>query len=50
MLIALKMTYQFSGHIGMKEKKAIDVIALIGNRKDAIILQDNIGKVRGTKL
>lgn len=34
----------------MKEKKAIDVIALIGNRNDAIIAQESIGKVRGTKL
>ena len=50
MLIVLKMIYQFSGHIGTKEKKAIDVIALIDNRKDAIIAQESIGKVRVTKL
>lgn len=50
MLIALKMTYQFSGHIGTKEKKEIDVIALIGNRKDAIIAQESIGENEGYEI
>ena len=33
-----------------EREKAIDVIALIGNRKDAIIAQESTGKVRVTKL